>query len=776
MTSDVSVNPGYAQGQLARALAALEQHTDPAVRERTAARVQRWRQVIDGMARGSLDIGTRTPVADVPAWATLEVAHGGFATGGLLAGGPLQPHEEALLLRLGRPGGGRAALNLHFVSDPGLAELQAMLASGRYRVGVPEEGALLVVAWLMGQGDLEAATALLDRLLPFFERLRFYPIPDPQPQDGGVVVKLEPAARTRQRLEAVEVPPEIAAMREALAVWLPLTDRFVALFLETVSGDRPSLTRVGVGDIIDGGWPCAVYPDGWRERAAALLAEFAELRARHPRCKKPDDPKENLARLRGFAATILRDPRALTGRDVAAIRRILARHVHRHGPPGSARLAARRGAQAETVSRPTHARIARVLAGRLAGLTNDAGITDLDEAAAAVRPDESAAAQVPAGTPVPDALRSKLVRCLEAPVDELVARGAIRSSERLAGVLPQITAQVGAAAFADPALRRLYGAIYGAFRRRRSLLLLDYAHQVRIDELPWVDAVLPYRRAGLDARARARSVLEEVATLAITGFPQTILPNRLVQELGSLAEAAGLELPLVGELAADIFMGDFSDAFLRAAQLAARRLRGSLYERYYGLPYERVLRLEPFRPGRSAAVRDTLGALCRELAGVTGPYQSRPAVNGTIIEQEQILTTHNLAALFGELGLEARLRGRLRELAERCFRAACRWQRSQPREWRAAAQRAKNTAYAVRQMLFFLACLDDGDARSFLAWAERHAAEQSAEFRRRFDPALRGLAWVIDGHAFDADGLVPAGAEQGRRLLGWSTTRHWLRG
>ena len=42
MTSDVSVNPGYALGQLARALAALEQHTDPKVRERTAARAQRW--------------------------------------------------------------------------------------------------------------------------------------------------------------------------------------------------------------------------------------------------------------------------------------------------------------------------------------------------------------------------------------------------------------------------------------------------------------------------------------------------------------------------------------------------------------------------------------------------------------------------------------------------------------------------------------------------------------------------------------------------------------
>ena len=46
---------------------------------------------------GSLRVGSRTPVADAPPWVTLEVVHGGFATGRFAAGGPLQPHEAEKL-------------------------------------------------------------------------------------------------------------------------------------------------------------------------------------------------------------------------------------------------------------------------------------------------------------------------------------------------------------------------------------------------------------------------------------------------------------------------------------------------------------------------------------------------------------------------------------------------------------------------------------------------------------------------------------------------------
>ncbi len=160
----LSANPGYVLGQLARALATGATHADPEVRARAERKVEAWKQVFQGMLTGALQVGARLPVAGAPAWATLEVVQGGFATGTLLAGGDLQPHERDLLARLPAvpAGSERAALNAFYLSDDGLAELQRLLASGCYRVHVPEEGALLVVAWLVQHHHGDAARNLLD--------------------------------------------------------------------------------------------------------------------------------------------------------------------------------------------------------------------------------------------------------------------------------------------------------------------------------------------------------------------------------------------------------------------------------------------------------------------------------------------------------------------------------------------------------------------------------------------------------------------------------------
>jgi hypothetical protein len=103
------------------------------------------------------------------AWATFEVVTGGFATGAVLAGGALQPHEQELLRTLPAIAAGaeRAAITSYYLSDAGLDNLHQMLASGRYRIQVPEEGALLVVAWLLSHGHADKARALLDALAPF---------------------------------------------------------------------------------------------------------------------------------------------------------------------------------------------------------------------------------------------------------------------------------------------------------------------------------------------------------------------------------------------------------------------------------------------------------------------------------------------------------------------------------------------------------------------------------------------------------------------------------
>src|SRR6185437_15088379 len=105
----------YAVGQLQRAIDSLAAAQDAAGLARAEVKIARWRSVLAGMTSGGLDVGSRTPVAGTPAWVTLEVAHGGFATGRLLAEQPLDAGERELVAGLPPdvPGlTGRERLNL----------------------------------------------------------------------------------------------------------------------------------------------------------------------------------------------------------------------------------------------------------------------------------------------------------------------------------------------------------------------------------------------------------------------------------------------------------------------------------------------------------------------------------------------------------------------------------------------------------------------------------------------------------------------------------------
>lgn len=761
-----TINHGYVLEQLARALATAEQHTDPKARERAEEKSRKWRQVVEGLFAGTLSPGSRTPVDGVPAWATLEVAHGGFATGSLLANGPLRPHEEALRGRLGAKGAetDRTALNLHYLGDDGRAELLDALHTGRYRVEIPEEGALLTVAWLLEHGAPEQAHTLLATIAPFFDRLRFYPIPHPQPLVAGTSVCLQPLAKTAEGLRAVRQQARVLAMNEALTIWAPMLNRASALFAETVEGPRPSLRTNADGALarredgqpyVDGGWPCRTYPADWSARARALVADYDEARKIHKHCGKPARKKENLARLVGYLRT---EPLAFTNRDVGMIRKVLAS------------VATRRATPRETVIAPTHGELRAVVLQRVGTLHADVGVPSLERLGAAVTPDEGTAFQLPVGSPMPRSVVRKLERSLEAPIEELVQRGVIPSSEVLGRVLPQITSQIRAASLTDPDARRLYATTYAAFRRRRSLLLLNLEHQVRFDELPWVAALSALRSESTSTRVAAHASLHEVLLLALSSFPQTIVPNKLLNELRALANDAGLKLAFVDELAADIFMGTFSETFLRAAQDAATLLHGTLYERYYGLPFDAVLRIDDVekKSRYATSTSPAFEQLCRELADQDGTTRWSVAKNGTIVEQEQILTTHNLATAFNALALADRLD--LGELAKSCFRWVCKELQIAKSPWKSKLRTLKNTAYAWRQMLFFLT-LSTTAADDFVAWAEEHLSKRPAAFQARFAPALSGLRAVVHGGEFDTQGLTHEG---GRRFLGWTTGRHWL--
>jgi hypothetical protein len=511
-----------------------------------------------------------------------------------------------------------------------------------------------------------------------------------------------------------------------------------------------------------GGWPCRRWPTDWAERRRVWLADYGKAAADHQLGGAHRAAKSNFARLRVALEPCERDSSALTGREVGWIRRALANTITRHGEPSSSSRASLRAVQQEVASRPAYTDLARVVAARLGQFPADGGIPSLDAIASDVAPGESSAA--PEGEPIPAHLISKASRALEAPVEELVEQQIIGSAEVLAEVVPQITAQVLAAGLDDPQLSGLYGQAYAAFRRRRSLLLLNLEHQVQFGELPWIAALQPFRADTANAAQAARQTLTEVMFLALRGFPQTIVPNPLISEMGALAAQAGLPVPLVEEVAADIFTGTFTSKWADAATTTSTLLDGTLYARYYDLPAPQAWAGPPVRITARVTKRwgkttaEDFAALCASrarLAHTSGGSGSRVAVNRTILEQSQILTTHNLAILIDALGLGDRVADLAPELADRAFAWLVHKLRQRQPAYRARLQAVKNAAYAWRQALYFLSLCPPHAHAEALARLRDQVQAVGEDFQARFAPAVDGLAYVIAGGRFDATGLAP---------------------
>lgn len=663
---------GYVLTQLAQRLASPD--------ERARKRAEQWQTLLENM--GQLEVGSRTPVANLPAWVTLEVLTGGFATGNALAAGG-------------------AERNAHYLSESGLQELRKMLADGCYQLDLPEEGAWLVLAWLEQNSHLEVAAELLDTLLPYVGQLRFYPVPREQPLTQDLKVHLRTVAEVRTSLDAIQPNQRILAQKEAIEVWAPLYDQLLALFQETLQD----------------GEACRVFPSDWDQRSQAWQKSYREKRQIHRLCGRPEKKKHNFAQLRLFLEA---GPRTLSQPQRTRIAEILRRSQKKRP-----QLQELRQNQLRAVQAPTHQQMAQLLSARMSDYPAQDGVENLGP----IRQPTSE------GYPIPAALLEKVERCLHASLEELVDSGRIPSGEVLAKILPQLTSQLRAAEFQDPALGRLYAEIYRAFRRRRSLLLLNLQSQVRIEELPWVKAIEPFR---VQTNSHQRVALESLTRAALNAFPQAILPNKLIREMRALASGAQLKIPFTDELAADIFMGRFALQFVQAAQEAQEFLRGSLYQTYYSI-----------QPGSF----ENLGEVCQRRAGVsTGSV----AQNGQIIEQQQILTTHNLAALFQHVQPHIQAD----KLALECFRWICRRLQIPQENWHDQLLTIKNGAYAWRQMVFFLSQAED--QRAVLEQAEGMLKRQAPHFQRRFEPAWQGLLQA-------AQGQPPA-----QVWLGWSQGRHWL--
>ncbi|MBA3460140.1 MAG: hypothetical protein H0T46_09285 [Deltaproteobacteria bacterium] len=688
------MNIGYAWAQLQKAIASDHEE-----------KIVEWRAVIDGMRAGTIAVGSRTPTK-APAWVTLRVATGGFATGDYLAGAPLATWETQLAAERGL-NVSRLALNLHFLEA---RETFERFESGAYRIEVPEEAALLVVAWLREREQIDEATALVEVLSPWFETLRFYPrFTDAAPSEPRATVRLQELSKTRASIANARRQRRFDTQRDAIRVWRPLFDGALAAAREAFAGTLAETT------------------------VAALRADLD--RAGVPTTSRARDAVRIVEQLERF-----------TNLDA------LERHALQHQV--TTRGASRRDDSA-AVAAPSHADLRRVLVARLFAVPDD------DSAPADVmRPvqsEEGARYGVPAGSALPAYLEKKVARSWDASLEELVARRVIPSGETLAIVLPQVTGHLRAQTIEDPAARRLYAALYRAFRRRRGLLLLWLQQQVRLHELPWAAALEATRRRDGASMAHARDVVGATSALAIRAFPQTITPNKLVTELSALFAEAGVQVPLVEELAADIFMGTFTAKFVLAAKATARVLEGTLYQRYYAIDTNELakLRVPSTDPKASPSDRSSpdLTALCKRRAP-GGPTKSQVGANGQIIEQAQILTTHNLSSLFDALPLREHLGADLRTAADRCFRFVVR---------RVGLKHFRLAAYAWRQMIFYLSFVDDQAA--FLSAARLRIGRAKPEVQTMFEPIMRGLELAAEGVASNQPAFSMSGA---RLLLAWS--------
>lgn len=767
------LDPAYLQGLIGRALATADSATEPNAVAGALRRASKFLQVLLGWRDGSLQPGSRQPIPGVPVWATPEVVRGGFATGALAAGGPLLDHERALLAALGAAGGGRAEIHAHYLST-GLGELQQRLQSGCYRVGVAEEAALLIVCWLLQRGHADRARRLLDLLAPWLAQLRFHPLPANTPQPDGTTMRRRTRSQGIAELSTRRSPQPLLRELETLTVWAPFEDRVVQCIAATLSGPWPQIVVDDDGHRVTnrhgtprvtGGEPFTTWPAGCRERAEALVLEFEQLQAHHTLTRRGRDAGSNLAILMHGLTAATRDQAG--ARERGRVRLVLAQIAEKRGRPDEARHRQLRQRQATVASAPLHTQLAQVLAQRLraqiaAGADPELGVHDIDAMLLPTRAGESAT--VPTEATFPPTLQRSVRRLQEASLEALLAAGLVPSAEVLAELAPELAARAVGQATADPALQRVVAATYLAFRRRRSLLLLDLQHQVRFEELPWIGAIAEQCRDSGGAAAAQRA-FDAVLMATLQTFPGTLVPNALLTELGALARAAGHTLPLVEELAADIFQGTFTGKFAAAATAAATLLQGSAYQDYYDIDWAEVSALPtPAAKGAHPA----FAALCRRRAG---PLPGRGVVgNGMVIEQQQILTTQNLAVLLSACSHRQQLVDASAELVAGCTRHLIELVRQMPRERRALLRLAKDLAYGCRQLLFFASLRPRSEFATRCNEVRATVAASPSTARRLLTPVVAGLEWIAAGRRFAA---TPAAGEP-RRLLGWSDGQHWL--
>lgn len=679
-----------------------------------------WSDVLSGILTGELTIGSRKPVRGMPVWATPQVLRGGFATGAYAAGGALLPHELTLAeeLRIASTDIAtvRAALNRWFLSDDGLSRLSAWIEVQRYEADTPEEMALVCVA-LLADPDPETAKAILSEIAPYFDRLRFYPRPRKSSRTEGVHVRT--VEQLRAALKSVQTRKEILVQNASLTTWMPLYDRLMDL-LDTQ--DRPPNI----------------------EQAKAWLDDYMAANKAHM-AKRWGKTGSRFQRSRHILEALAKG-KEIEPKDERFLDKHRKDYFGKYGR--GEQLESYRKAQRSQIVHDMHDALAATMIDRLAEYDATDGLPDIEAVTASITGDEAQpAARVGASMPPSITRKARLAQL--GSVEALIENGQIRSPETLGTVLPGLASQLYRTQFDDPRHGFAYASAYEAFHRRRSLLLLNLESQVRLQELPWIAALSKFQQSEPGKFQPERDLLDRLVTLLMTHFPHVQFPNPVIEQMQGLAKRAALKTPFVSEIAADIFIGRFSEPFGLAAAKTAEYFEGKLYARYYKLPKK----ISP----------KSFDQLCLERAG-TGPSQGwSVAYNGMVLEQAMILTSHNLATVFEQLPL--------REVDfSRAATASFEWIAQNLRQKRphrhARLIAIKQSAYAWRQMVAYLSRLERSEQLQAYAAMRARLATCPADLQVQLGAMLGRLGDNIENQhrsSLDRD-----------YFLGWTMGSHPL--
>ncbi len=702
----------YLKGVLGKAAATASSNSaDPATVQRARLKIHTLLQTIAGITSGFLMPGSRTPLSWAPVWLTPVVISGGFPSGQLAAGGSLTDYETKLAHQLGiplsdDPADIRLKLNRIWFNEPYYSQLCDMLDNGTYRVNFPEEAVMLVAVALQRAGYGDKAEKLIGKVAPFMKHARFFPEPAQTllPLDRTVSMTTVPNALTQLHNRFSPQPEHKTNTRRHIEKnalvfdqWLPLKDRLLKLILDTVVGDPPYYSFTGE---LCGGTPLVAITPKWAEAARQFQADRKQVLEQYPEMQYRSMRKRGSERilLRSLEIALANPPENLLPTDRAGflkiqenLRKTLADVHHKQGAPDSEKQQKIQDARQLWLEKHKNAASkGQLLIAQLHPFKDDnqlpPGNLSVDMAS------------------MPAPVKKLLEKLQPRELAELLTRRDITSSEVLAAKLLEIVPIVKSESMADPTLATLFACIGRAFNKRRSLLLHSLQSQVMINELPWVkylEAIIPVDKAR--RRDNVRDLITDVVLQVLTYFPHTIFPNpfikSLTQLIRALPEARMKKIALTNELAADIYENAFSRKYVTSAKEAAKLMTGTLYERYYGLEYDKISR---FRK------RVHLYNLCHSLSGVpkkADPFHYSPRENGKIIEWQQIITTHNLASLTNFLGLHEYLQSdngakSSNKIADWIINKHSRYNPDNP-DW-IRLREHKNIAYAFRQMLFFL--------------------------------------------------------------------------